>query len=191
MTKESGTFPPKLPIKLAYSGNFVQVKETVIDGHTWEQAYFPDSLVVFPLTQDNEIIMIEEKRPHEKNPIRLKFVTGHVHPEDSNVLDTANREMMEEIGMRAGKLIEMMKHESSGTINSTFHFILAKDLEPFKIPNPDGEDTIVSIKKFSIGRLEEMILKHELEWTLSTLGIFKILALLKAGELDSAFMPKT
>ncbi len=95
---------PNFPEKIAYSGKFVQVKESIIDGHTWEKAYFPDSLVVFPITQDNEIIMIEERRPHEKSSVRLKFVTGHIHEEDADVLMTANREMMEEDGSSGQKI---------------------------------------------------------------------------------------
>lgn len=174
-------------VKIAYSGSFVQVKESVIDGHTWEQAYFPDSLVVFPVTENNEIIMIEEKRPHEKTPSRLKFVTGHIHHEDDDVLATANREMMEEIGLSANRLAEFMKHESSGTINSNFHYIIAKDLEPKKIPNPDGEETILAIHRVPIDQLEELVYSEKLPWTISTLGLFKILHYFRKGGLEKLF----
>ena len=172
--------------KLAYSGNFVQVKESVIDGYVWEKAYFPDSLVVFPITKNGEIIMIEEKRPHEKKPSRLKFVTGHIHDGD-DVLETANREMMEEVGLRANQLAEFLKHESSGTINSNFHFVIARDLEPNKIPNPDGEDTILAIHRMPFKKIEEMIYSEELPWSVSTLGMFKILHYLQAQRLDDLF----
>lgn len=172
--------------KVTYSGRFVQVKETTIDGYVWEQAYFPDSLVVFPFDDNGELIMIEERRPHENKPIRLKFVTGHIHPGEG-VLDTANRELMEEVGLEAGKLSEFMKHESSGTINTKFHYVIAKNLSPNKIPNPDGEDTIVSVLTKSLKEIERMIYMDELEWNVSTLGVFKILNAHKSGRLEDLF----
>lgn len=174
-------------VKIAYSGDFVQVKEAFIDGYKWEMAYLPDSLAVFPITEQNELIMIEEKRPHERTPSRLKFVTGHLHEDDEDVLATANREMMEEIGFRANKLAEFMKHVSTGTINSTFHFVIAKDLEPKKIPNPDGEDTILAIHKVPLDQIEEMLYADKLNWTLTALGLFKLIRALKEEGLESLF----
>lgn len=161
--------------KIAYSGRFVQVKESLIDGHIWEKAYFPDSLVVFPITENNEIIMIEEKRPHENVEVRLKFVTGHIHEDDGDVLETANREMMEEIGQQANQLREFKKLESSGTINSNFHFIVARGLSAKKVPNPDGEDSIIAIHKVPMKEMKKMLFEEILPWSVSTLGLLKIL----------------
>lgn len=179
---------PNYPEKITYSGRFVQVKESLIDGHIWEKAYFPDSLVVFPITEDNEIIMIEERRPHENVEIRLKFVTGHIHEDDGDVLTTANREMMEEIGLQAKELHEFKKLESSGTINSNFHYVIARGLSPNKIPNPDGEDTIVAIHRTPIMKLKAMLFEEKLPWSVSTLGLIKILnAFEKDSSLDELF----
>ncbi|MCO4754136.1 MAG: NUDIX hydrolase, partial [Bacteriovoracaceae bacterium] len=147
--------------KIAYSGRFVQVKESIIDGYKWEKVFLPDSLVVFPIDSQNRIVMIEEKRPHETTPSRLKFVTGHLEPNENTLL-SANREMMEEIGFSANKLVEFYKHESSGTLNSNFHFVAARDLEPKKIPNPDGEDSILNVIHVPILEIESMLHEHRL-----------------------------
>lgn len=159
--------------EIKYNGQFIQVKEMSKDGRVWEKAYFPDSIVVFPITKKNEVIMIIEKRPHEKQSERLKFITGHIDKGET-AIECAYREMQEEAGFKANKLVEIAVHESSGTINSNFHFILAEDLEVSKLPNPDGEDTILEVKKIPLIRLKDMIYKDDFKWTLSTLGIFKI-----------------
>ncbi len=175
--------------KIAYSGRFVQVKESVIDGHKWEKVFLPDSLVVFPIDSENRIVMIEEKRPHETTPSRLKFVTGHLEPNESSLV-SANREMMEEIGFKAHKLTEFYKHESSGTLNSMFHFIAARDLEPKKIPNPDGEESILKVVHIPIPEIESMLYEYKLNWTLSSLGFFQILKMYKENNLLSLFDDK-
>lgn len=162
--------------KTVYQGQYIEIKERKVDEYTWEMAYFPDSLVIFPFTENNEIIMIEERRPHEDNPIRLKFVTGHIDQGETPI-DCANRELQEEAGYKANKLEEILIHRSRGTINSDFYYFKASDLITSKLPNPDGEDTIVAIKKIKVEKVIEMIRSGELEWTLATLGLIKVLNL--------------
>lgn len=164
--------------ELKYNGKFVQVKEYSKDGVIWEKAYFPDSMVVFPITKDNEIIMVVENRPHEKTTQRLKFITGHIDQGESSI-ECAFREMQEEAGYKAEQLTQMFVHESSGTINTKFHYIIATELSYSKLPNPDGEDSIVEVKKIPLLELKRMIYNDKFKWTLATLGIFKILEKLK------------
>jgi 8-oxo-dGTP pyrophosphatase MutT (NUDIX family) len=47
--------------------------------------------------------------------------------------------------------------------------------EESKLLNPDGEDSIVSVKKIKMGRVRDMLISGELSWSLSTLGLFKVL----------------
>lgn len=164
--------------ELKYNGNFVKVKEYTKDGVVWEKAYLPHSMVVFPITNQNEIIMVVENRPHEHVTQRLKFITGHIDKGESSI-ECAYREMQEEAGYKAENLKEMFVHESSGTINSRFHYVLATELSYSKLPNPDGEGSIVEVKKIPLKELKRMIYSDEFKWTLATLGIFKILDELK------------
>jgi ADP-ribose pyrophosphatase len=160
--------------KTVYHGQFIEVREQVIDGYKWEKVYLPDSLVIFPLTSDGELIMINERRPHEKEPLRLKFVTGHIEKGEDPII-AANREMQEEIGQKALNIEEILIHHSSGTVNSNFYYFLATNLIPKKISNPDGEDSIVSIQKIKLEEIKRMLVSGELNWTLSTLGLIKVL----------------
>ena len=162
--------------RTVYKGNFIEVKELKVGNHTWEKAYFPDSLVIFPITKDNEIIMVEELRPHEDNQVIQKFVTGHIE-KGEDVLDCANRELQEEAGFKSNKLTEILVHRSSGTINSNFYFVMAEDLEVSKLPNPDGEDTILNVKKIKLNTIKQQLENEQIPWTLPVLGLFKVLRL--------------
>lgn len=158
--------------KTVYNGRFIRVEEQSIDSYVWEKVYLPDSLVIYPIEGD-EIYLIVEKRPHEKSHSRLKFVTGHID-QGEDVLDCANREMQEEIGLKAQSLIIAYHHQSSGTLNSNFYMIEATNLSKHKLPNPDGEDTILAVKKFKLDDVYKMIFNHEITWGLSCLGFLKV-----------------
>lgn len=165
-----------------YSGKFIRVTEELIDNAVWERVYLKDGVMVFPLTEDNRIYMIEERRPHEKNPIRFKFVTG-LMDEGEDPLETANREMQEEIGLKAESLTILMHRQSSGTINNNFYQVIAKSLIPSKIPNPDGEETIVSVNAYSIVQILDFLDNGELDWSMGALGVIRIQRMIEAGEL--------
>lgn len=169
--------------KTKYSGKFIQVTEEYIDGINWERVYLSDGVMVFPITKEGLIYLIEEKRPHEKNPIRLKFVTGLMDKKGEDPLQTANREMQEEIGIKANNLEILLHRESTGTVNNNFYQIIATDLEHSKLPNPDGEDTIVSIKKFTVDQIINLLNEEKLPWSMGALGIFKIKELIKSKKL--------
>ena len=85
------------------------------------------------------------------------------------------REIQEEIGLRALELEEILVHRSSGTVNSNFYFFLATNLIPDKLQNPDGEDSVDSIKKIKLIDIKKMLEDGELKWSLCTLGLFKVL----------------
>ena len=157
-----------------YQGVFVKLTEEEIEGATWERVYLKSGVQVFPMTDDGKFYLIEERRPHEKNPIRLKFVTGLMDKEGEDPLDTANRELQEEIGFKADKLEIINHRHATGTINNHFYQVLATGLTKSKIPNPDGEDTIVSIKAYSIDEIYELLDSGKLPWSMGALGIIKI-----------------
>lgn len=165
--------------KEVYKGNIIRVTEEKIGEIVWERAYLPDGVIIFPITEEGKILLIEEKRPHENPPYRLKPVSGILEPEKGSPEENAQREMQEEIGLKANKMELLMMLQGTGTITHTQYFYLAQDLIASKIPNPDGEETILGIKEFTPQELLEKLMKEEIRWSLSTLGIFRLLETLK------------
>lgn len=172
--------------KIKYQGQFLQVSEVSINNYTWEKAYFPDSVVVIPFVDVNTLLFVEERRPHETNESRIKLVTGHKQAHELPTV-CANRELMEEAGFGAKTLKEFHTYESSGTLNSRVHFIAAKDMFRHKIPNPDGEDSILNTIYVPIDELEDKLMKQEIPWSLSALALFKVIYLHKRNQLENLF----
>lgn len=160
--------------KTVYQGKFIKVTEEVIENNTWERVYLHDGIQVFPINNEGKIALIEEKRPHEKEKVRLKFVTGLMDKDNEDPILTANRELQEEIGYKAKHLQVLFTKESTGTVNNTFYQVIATGLEKSKIPNPDGEDTILSVQFYSIDEIENFLENDQLQWNLGALGILRI-----------------
>lgn len=169
--------------EIKYQGKFIKVTEEEIENVTWERVYLSNGVQVFPITSNGKILMIEEKRPHETPPRRLKFVTGLMDGEEDPI-ETANREMQEEIGFKANHLEVLIHRKTTGTVNNDFYQIIATGLEESKIPNPDGEDSIISIKEYSIEEIENLLDDEKLPWSMGALGIFKLKNLIKKGKVQ-------
>lgn len=165
--------------KTVYQGQIVKVTEEKIEGITWERAYLPSGVIIFPINDRGQILMVEEKRPHENPPQRIKPVSGILELEKGSPQENAEREMQEEIGFKAQIWENFWTMSSTGTINSHQHFYIARNLIASKLPNPDGEDTIMSIKAYELEELRAKYLNDEIKWSLSTLGFFRLYQQLK------------
>jgi ADP-ribose pyrophosphatase len=166
--------------KEVYKGQIVRVTEEKIDEILWERVYLPNGVIIFPMNEKGQILMVEEKRPHENPPVRIKPISGILEPEKGSPEENAQREMQEEIGLKAGSLENFWNMKASGTVNNLQYFFLARNLSESKLPNPDGEDTIISVKAYELEDLMKMYMNDEIKWSLSTLGFFRLCKYLKA-----------
>lgn len=161
--------------KEVYKGQIFRVTEEKIGEITWERAYLPDGVIIFPITTEGKILMILESRPHENPPQRLKPISGILEVDKGSPEENAQRELQEEVGLKANSLEHLMTLKGSGTINHTQYFFVARDLIPSKLPNPDGEETIMEIVEFTPSELKRKLMADEIKWSHSTLGIFRLL----------------
>ncbi len=155
-----------------YNGKYISVSEEVIESNVWERCYLKDGVIVFAQKSNKKWIMILEKRPHEDQPTRMRFVSGHLEaglsPEEN-----ANKELQEEVGLKAQSLRVFYSIKTSGTVNNTVHFVYAQDLIPSKIYNPDG-DVVISIHEYETEEILNMFYTDQLKWSLATLGFFRL-----------------
>lgn len=163
-----------------YKGKIARVTEEEIEGINWERVYLPDGVIIFPITAEGKIILVHEKRPHENPPQRIKPVSGILEYDKGTPIENAQREMQEEIGFKAGSIELLWKMKSSGTVNNEQYFFVARDLVLSKLPNPDGEDTIIGTIELTPNELLQSILNEEIRWSMSTLGFFRLLRSLGA-----------
>jgi 8-oxo-dGTP pyrophosphatase MutT (NUDIX family) len=165
--------------KTVYKGNILTVTEEVIGGITWERAYLPSGVIIFPVTDDGKIILIRERRPHENPSVRIKPVSGILEEELGSPEENAQREMQEEIGLKARDMKLLWTLKGSGTITHTQHFFMARGLEKSKLPNPDGEEVIEALIEYTPQELRSALEKDEIKWSISTLGMFRLLDALR------------
>ena len=161
--------------KTVYQGNILKETEEVIDGVTWERAYVPNGVIIFPITDEGKIILIRERRPHETPNVRVKPVSGILEEELGSPEENAQREMQEEIGFKAREMKLLMTLQGSGTITHTQYFFMAKGLIPSKLPNPDGDEVIEALIEYTPDELREALRTDKIKWSMSTLGMFRLL----------------
>ena len=168
--------------KEVYKGNILKVTEEKIENILWERVYLPDGVIIFPVTDEGKILLVKEKRPHENPSIRIKPVSGILEPEKGTPEENAQREMQEEIGYKANHIELLWNMKTSGTVNNHQYFFMATGLIPSKLPNPDGEETIMEVMAFTPNELLDLLKTDGLKWSMSTLGIFRLLQ--KMGALS-------
>jgi 8-oxo-dGTP pyrophosphatase MutT (NUDIX family) len=161
--------------KQVYKGQIVRVTEEKIDTITWERIYLPDGVIIFPITNDGKIILIKEKRPHENPPVRIKPVSGILEHDKGTPMENAQREMQEEIGLKALDMELLWTQKGTGTVNHDQYYFIARNLIPHKLPNPDGEEVIMGLVEYTPEELLAALKNDELRWSMSTLGIFRLL----------------
>lgn len=169
---------------LKYNGKIIQVTEETLNGLVWERCYLPDGVIVFPFTKEGKILFVKESRPHETPTVRLKPVSGILEKEKGSPEENANRELQEEIGFKAEKLENFLTLKSNGTVNNTQYFFMATGLSVSKLPNPDGEDTILEIVELGLEELHELYMNETIRWSHSTLGFLKLYSMIQSGKLS-------
>jgi len=160
--------------KYKYQGKYIQVSEVSKDGQLWEKVYLCNGIVIYPITDKNEVLLVQEYRPHETPNVRLKPVTG-IYEDEYSMEENAQREMQEEIGFKAAKIQKVLYTKSSGTVNNSQYFVIATGLETSKIPNPDGEHTIEKIIAVPIKELYQKLMDGSIPLSGVYLGLLKYL----------------
>jgi ADP-ribose pyrophosphatase YjhB (NUDIX family) len=143
--------------RVMYSGRFIRIEEEEIGGYTFEKAYLKDSLIIIPFIDRERLLLIEERRIHEDVKVRLKPIGGFFE-QGYSLAENANRELQEEIGMKAGRIVPYVTARRSGTLNDTVHLVLAFDLIEAPVPNPDPNEEILAVVPVSVAEAYQMAL---------------------------------
>jgi len=105
---------------------------------------------------------------------------GGLHQED--VLDSAKRELKEELGIEAtewSKLLDM--HLSNSVSDEAGVIYIAKNLSYYK-PEPE-EGEVLQLKKLPFNDVYQMVMNGEITDSLSVAGILKAKILIDKGEI--------
>lgn len=135
-----------------------------------EVAIHPGGAVAIALTRDYKIILVEQFRyPLQK--FTLELPAGKLNPgEDPSAC--AARELEEETGYKAGKLIRLGAIATTpGFCTELLHVYLAEDLTPGNQQLEEGEYGL-QIKSYTIKDIENMISEGEIFDAKTISGIY-------------------
>jgi len=109
-------------IEKAFSGNFIEVTNE----NGIERVFLKGSVHTFLITEEKKIRLTIEKRLGEEST-KEKIQAGLLE-EGEAPLQTAKRELLEELGLEAGNWQELVTQKFTGTINDSRHYFIARQL---------------------------------------------------------------
>lgn len=125
-----------------YDGRIVKVFTDEVrlpDGRvvTWERVAHPGAVGMVPLTDDGRLLMVRQYRNAVRGEL-LEIPAGKLEPGEPP-LECAHRELAEEVGMNAARMVPLAEfHNSPGYSDERFFLYLADGLEPASAaPGPD------------------------------------------------------
>jgi ADP-ribose pyrophosphatase len=148
-----------------YEGNRISLRVDTArfdDGPEFEREIVehPGSVVLIPITNDGKVLLIRQYRQAAEK-ILLEASAGTREAGESPEV-TAHRELQEEVGYRAGKLIPIGGSWVAPGYSTEYSYMyIATDLEPAPLPSDDGEDIVVEEIEFD--DLHRLIATGELE----------------------------
>lgn len=109
------------------------------DGSAFERdvVHHPGAVAIVPLVDDGNAVLLVRQYRAPLDAHLLEIPAGLRDHEGEAPEDTARRELVEEVGMRAGRIEKLCTfHNSPGFCDEQVHLYLGLDLEPAE----DGQD---------------------------------------------------
>ena len=112
---------------------------------SWVRLHFGDSAAVLPLTTEGRVVLTHEYR-HGLGRIAVALPGGTAEDGESPEA-CARRELLEETGLEAGKLMHLYSGNSlTGYLEGTLHLFVAKDCKPTgRVPDPEEVESLVTL----------------------------------------------
>ena len=164
--------PEILGTRSIYKGKIFDVIESEIRHddvqYKREIVVHKGSAVIIPVFADGTVAMVRQYR-YAAEKFLLEIPAGTLNAGEDPQLG-AERELEEEIGVRAGKFEKLTEfYVSPGFLTEKMHLFLATDLTPTK-QNLEI-DEILSVERYSFPDLLEMIRRGEIEDAKTIIGI--------------------
>ena len=164
--------PEILGTRSIYKGKIFDVIESEIRHddvqYKREIVVHKGSAVIIPVFADGTVAMVRQYR-YAAEKFLLEIPAGTLNAGEDPQLG-AERELEEEIGVRAGKIEKLTEfYVSPGFLTEKMHLFLSTDLTPTK-QNLEI-DEILSVERYSFPDLLEMIRRGEIEDAKTSIGI--------------------
>ena len=163
--------------ELAFKGKHVQVRldriiDTAGNTSTLEIVVHPGAVCVVPLLDNGDVVLVRQYR-HATGTRLLEICAGGLKPGE-DPLEAARRELEEETGYLAGKLVERARFWTTPGFTTEFMYLYeATDLVKTQT-NPD-EDEIIDVEIATPEDSLRMIDDGRIQDAKSILGLLRVL----------------
>jgi ADP-ribose pyrophosphatase len=163
-----------LSSKPLYENPWMRLREDVAempDGRTtiYGVVTFGDCVGVVPFVDDDQVLLVRQYRYVQAENHRWEIPTGGVHAGET-LEQAAQRELAEETGHRAGRLIHISSYYTSKCIcEETAHLYVGRDLTPVEA-QPDVTE-FLQRRVFSFDEALHMALEGKIMDSMSVLGL--------------------
>jgi len=128
----------------------------------WTYTRQGDGVIVLAPDGSGNIRVKREWRLNRKD-FCWELPSGYVdmeHPSEEDILDAANRELQEEVGMKGNTLRLLRTYYLSNHATSKWHIVLATDLVPSKLPGDEHE--YVEARNLPIAEARKLLLEDQI-----------------------------
>jgi ADP-ribose pyrophosphatase len=130
---------------------------------------FGQAVGILPFVDDDHVVMIRQYRYVQQESHRWEIPAGGVHSGEG-LEDAAQRELMEEIGYRAGSLTHFSTHYTSKSVcREVAHLYIGRDLARADAPPDDTEFLEVEVMPFST--VLDLVLASEIRDAMSVIAV--------------------
>jgi ADP-ribose pyrophosphatase len=139
---------------------------------------FGDCVGVVPFVDDEHVILVRQYRYVQGENQRWEIPTGGVH-DGETLEEAAQRELAEEAGYHAGRLLHVSSYYTSKCIcDETAHLYIGEDLTPAQALPDDTE--FLERRVFPFDQALRMVLGCEIMDSMSVIGL--LLAARRRGQ---------
>ncbi|HEX6310363.1 MAG TPA: NUDIX hydrolase [Acidimicrobiia bacterium] len=146
---------------------------TAADGHTFERhvVHHPGAVVVVPLDHDENVVLVRQYRVAVRRTL-LEAPAGKTDVPGEPPDDTARRELVEEVGLRAGKLVKLaVCLNSPGFSDELSHIYLATELTEVPHRRVGPEEASMTIERVALSAVDELVAAGEIVHATSVIGL--------------------
>jgi ADP-ribose pyrophosphatase len=170
--------PPKpwktLSTRPVYENKWTQVREDVAEmpngrSTIYGVVTFGGCVGVLPFVDRDHVVMVRQYRYVYGENHRWEMPTGGVHPGESHE-DAAQRELIEEVGYRAGKLTKVSTYYTSkSVVHEVGHLYVGEDLTQASALPDDTEFLEIGILPFA--QVLELTLASEIRDSMTVIAV--------------------
>lgn len=137
----------------------------------WQYVKSRDVVTIVAINEKQEIYCVRQWRPARKEYV-WELPAGGIedkNPTSKQVLENANRELQEEIGVKAKNLKIISSFSPSIHMTSTYYVVLAKQLTKSSLPQDLEED--LEVKAIAFDEAYDLLISKQLPSSMTLVGM--------------------